>query len=138
MPKRYYIDTSIWMDLYEDRRGYHDEPLGNFAFRFFSLIKTKGHKLAISDILLKELSMNYSLEQVNGMMKLFENIIEKIISTREQCLEARKLSENRRLPYGDALHAILARDHDLILITRDNDFRRLADIAPHWRPEDII
>jgi len=38
-------------------------------------------------------------------------------------------TENRNVPRGDALHAIIARDHKLILITRDNHFKKLEDIS---------
>lgn len=33
MTERYFIDTSIWIDFYEDRIGYKDEPLGDYAFK---------------------------------------------------------------------------------------------------------
>jgi len=61
MKNRYYVDTSIWMDLYEDRKGFNNELLGEFALKLFSLIKAKQYKLIISDLLIKELEMNYLL-----------------------------------------------------------------------------
>jgi len=138
MTKKYYIDTSIWIDLYENRKGYNDEPLGDFALKLFSLIKAKKNKLIITDILIRELEMSYSLEEINGMVKPFEKIIEKVIATTEQRDESKKIAEERSLPPGDVLHAIIARDHNLILITRDKHFRRLEDISKNYKPEDII
>ncbi|MBU4283963.1 MAG: PIN domain-containing protein [Nanoarchaeota archaeon] len=138
MAKKYYIDTSIWIDLYENRKGYNDEPLGDFALKLFSLIKAKKNKLIITDILIRELEMSYSLEEINGMVKPFEKIIEKVIATTEQRDESKKIAEERSLPPGDVLHAIIARDHNLILITRDKHFRRLEDISKNYKPEDII
>ena len=135
--EKFYIDTSIWIDIYEDRKGYNQEPLGDFALRLFSLIKAKEHKLIITDILIKELECYYSREEINGMMKPFEAIIEKIISTAEQRQKARQIAERRNLPLGDVLHALIACDHKLILVTRDNDFRKLEDICPHFKPEDF-
>ena len=41
MAEKYLIDTSILVDLYEDRRGYQYEPLGDFAFKLFCIIKAK-------------------------------------------------------------------------------------------------
>lgn len=138
MEEKYYVDTSIWIDLYEDRKGYCGEPLGDYALRLLSLIKANGKTLVISDILMKELETFYTLAEVRGMMKPFEHLIEKIVSTAEQRNEAHSIARERQLPPGDALHAILARDNQLLLISRDNDFRKLADIALCHKPEEII
>ena len=64
--------------------------------------------------------------------------MEKIFVTKEQRDEAKKIAEERYLPPGDALHAILARDNNLIMITRDKHFKKLGDIAPHYKPEEVI
>jgi len=135
---RYYIDTSIWMDLYEDREGYNGEPLGDYAWKLLALIKSMGDKLVITDLLVKELELNYSLERINGMLKLFEDVLEKIISTKGQGDKAKKIAEKRKLPVGDVLHAILARDNGLILVSRDNHFRKLLDISKYYNPEELI
>ena len=137
MAEKYYIDTSIWMDLLEDRKGYNNEPLGDFALKLFSLVKAKKSTLIISDILIRELEGYYSLEEINGMMLPFQKIIEKVIATKEQRVEARKIAEERNLPPGDCLHAILARDNEFILITRDKDFNHLKDISSYHKPEEI-
>ena len=138
MAEKYYIDTSIWMDLYEDRKGYNNEPLGEYALKLFSLIRAKNKTLIITDLLVRELEMNYSIAEINGMMKPFEEITEKIIATKEQREEAKKIAKERNVPPGDVLHAIIARDSKLILITRDNDFRKLDDISKHHKPEELI
>lgn len=138
MIKRYYVDTSIWMDLVEDRSGYNDEPLGAYALKLFVLIKAKKHKLFISDLLIKELESNYSIEEINGMILPFRNIMEKIFATEKQIDEAKKIAGERSLPPGDVLHAIVARDNSLILVTRDKHFNELKDITKHYKPEDII
>jgi predicted nucleic acid-binding protein len=137
MTEKYYIDTSIWMDLLEDRKGFNNEPLGNFALKLFALIKAKKATLVISDILIRELEGYYSLEEINGMMFPFKKIIKKVIATKEQRIEARKIAEERDLPPGDCLHAIIARDNNFILVTRDKDFKQLEDITSHHKPEEI-
>ena len=50
MVEKYYIDTSIWMDLLEDRKGYNHQPLGDYALKLFTFIKAKKYKLIISDL----------------------------------------------------------------------------------------
>ena len=136
--ERHYLDTSIWVDLYENRIGFNQEPLGDFAWKLLSIIKTKKETLVISDLLIRELEMNYSIEEINGMMKLFEDILERITITKKQRDEAKQIAEERNLPPGDVLHAILARDHNCILVTRDKHFKQLEDISPHFKPEELI
>ena len=126
------------MDLLEDRKGYNNEPLGEYALKLFSLIKAKKNTLIITDLLIRELESNYSMEEINGMVLPFQKIIEKIFVTKEQRDEAKKLGQERNLPPGDALHAIIARNHKLIMITRDKHFRQLEDIAKHYKPEELI
>lgn len=138
MTKKYLIDTSIWVDLYEDRPGYKGEPLGDFAFKLFAIIKAKEDKIIITDLTIRELEMNYSIAEINGMMKPFEAILEKLVASKKQREEAKKLAKERPVPKGDALHAVIARDNNFTLIARDKHFRQLTDISEHHKPEDII
>lgn len=138
MTEKYYVDTSIWMDLVEDRKGYNDEPLGTYALKLFAMIKAKKHKMVVSDLLIRELESNYSIEAINGMMLPFQKIMEKVFVTKEQRDEAKKIADERNLPPGDVLHAIVVRDNDYIMITRDKHFRQLQDITKHYKPEGII
>ena len=135
---KYLIDTSIWVDLYENRTGYFCEPLGDFAFKLFCMIKAKGYKIIITDLTINELEMNYSVAEINGMMKPFETLLSRSVASKEQRDEAKRISLERNVPKGDALHAILARDNDYILITRDKHFKQLTDVSLYYRPEDII
>lgn len=138
MVRKYYIDTSIWMDLYEDRKGYNNEPLGNFAYTLFLWISGKGGCITISDTVIKELTAYYTFSEIGGMMKPFEKYIDMCPTKNEQHKEAIKLAQERNIPPGDALHAILARDNGCILVTRDNDFRKLKDISAYYKPEQLI
>lgn len=136
--EKYYIDTSIWIDIYEDRKGYNNEPLGDYALKLFGSIKAKNAILVISDILIRELEGYYSMEEINGMVKPFEKILQKIVTTKEQRMMARKIAEERNVPPGDVLHALIARDNKLILVTRDRDFGQLRDLSRHYKPEELI
>ncbi len=43
------------------------------------------------------------------------------------------------VPFGDAMHAILSRDHEAQLISRDEkDFNKLKDVTIMKKPEDLI
>src|SRR3989338_6256149 len=128
MAEKYYVDTSIWMDLLEDRKGFNGEPLGDYALKLFAMIKAKNYKLILSDLLIRELESNYSVEEINGMILPFKKIIEKVFVTTEQRDEAKKIAEERNVPPGDVLHAIIARDNQYTMVTRDRHFQRLGDI----------
>ena len=138
MVERYIIDTAIWVDLYEDRKGFSDEPLGDFALKLLVKIKAQAQIIVLSDLLVRELEMNYSMPAINGMFKPFESITQKIIASKEQRTEAKRIAAERNVPPGDALHAILARDNGLTLVTRDRHFKLLQDIAQSYKPEDLI
>jgi len=72
------------------------------------------------------------------MILPFQRIIEKLFVRKDQRDEAMKISKERNLPPGDVLHAIIARDHKLIMITRDKHFKELEDITIHYKPEELI
>jgi hypothetical protein len=39
---RYLVDTSIWIDIIEDRLGYGNEPLGEYALKFlFNVVRKR-------------------------------------------------------------------------------------------------
>ena len=135
---KYYIDTSIWMDVYEGRIGFNNEPLGKYALKLFALIRKENHRLVISDILIQELQRYYPIEKINGMMKIYENLIEKVSVSKKHYKEAEKIVKEKNLPLGDVLHTILARDYNLILVTRDKHFKELVFISKSYKPEELI
>jgi len=136
--KQFYIDTSIWVDLYEDRIGYNGEPLGDYALKLFYFIRSKNHSLFISDLLIKELQTLYSSEQINGLINPFLDVVVRVKSDSDSVLKAKKLSLERNIPAGDALHALIAKKHSLTLISRDKHFKQLSDVCDCYKPEDII
>ncbi|MDP1696090.1 MAG: PIN domain-containing protein, partial [archaeon] len=97
----------------------------------------KKARIVITDLLIKELSSYYSVEKMNGMVKLFEKLIDGIIVKEDEYKEASEISKNRNIPLGDVIHAIIARNHNLILIARDKHFLKLKDISPSLKPEEI-
>lgn len=138
-----WLENTIWTLLSgliytKTGKGYDGEPLGDYAWKLLSLIKAKREKLVITDILINELKIRYSIAEINGLVILFEKFIIKIVSTVRQRSEAEKIAKERKIPSGDVLHAILARDYCLTLIARDNHFRRLKDIVNYYKPENLI
>lgn len=135
--EKFYFDTAIIRDYYENRED-RFRPLGEWAFRLLAMIKANGFTLIISDMVLKELRSFYSKEEISKILTPFNKIIEKVDSNEGQYKEARKIANERKLPLLDALHAIIARDTNSIMITRDKHFLELTDITQYKKPEDII
>ncbi len=135
---RFYLDSSIWIDLYENRKGYLNEPWGDFAWKLLCLIMSEKHKLILTNLVVRELEVYYSSEELNGLFRPYENLIEKIMFSIAQRNEAQILGKSRNIPPNDALHAVIARDNRLVLVTRDNHFRKLCDISKFYKPEELI
>lgn len=136
---KYYIDTSIWRDYYEDRKD-KLRPLGEFAFKFFKYIKENKDKIVCSDLIIKELSIKYNEKDIKKIFEIIEdkNLLLKIEYSDKQVKEAIILAKKLSIPKGDALHAVLARDNNAIMVTRDEHFNELTKIVTVKKPEDII
>ncbi|MFH1586244.1 MAG: PIN domain-containing protein [Candidatus Diapherotrites archaeon] len=139
MKKKFYLDTAIWRDYFEDRKD-GIRPLGEFAFQFLRECKRRGIEILVSDVVVIELETRLSKEQIKEIFSQFKNIVQKVDANGEQVFEARKewRKRNRALPFKDVLHAIIARDNNAVLVTRDNHFfDLLASIVEVMRPEEI-
>ena len=133
--KYFYFDTSIWMDIY-DKRGVH----GDVAKKLLEKIIHEDFFVVYSDVIFTELKrLNYSDFEINQMLSIAKpNHIKRIQSTKEQIEEAVRLAWQRDVPFRDALHALICRDHDLQLVSRDWDFEKLKDVARAMKPEDLV
>ncbi|MFH1510312.1 MAG: PIN domain-containing protein [Candidatus Woesearchaeota archaeon] len=136
MLKKYYLDTSIWMDYYEDRTDPSKE-IGKMAFDLLAKLLASNRTIVVSTFVLRELEVTYSLDMVRGMTIHFEKLMEKVSPTDCQLKEAKKIAEQRGIPKGDAIHAILSRDSKAILVSRDRHFEKLKDVCEVAKPEDI-
>ena len=137
MEKRFYIDTSIWRDYFEDRTD-GIRPLGMFAFRFLNKCLREGQTIIVSEVVEGELLRYFSKERVEEVFLHFGKVIEKISRTKEQDAEAHLLFNNyqRRFPLADILHAVMARDEESLLVSRDKHFVELG-LAEVAMPEDL-
>ena len=138
MTQRYYLDTSIWLDFFE----YRDEPnlpKGRWAQELLNKIIKTDAKIIYSDHTLTELEMaGYPSYEINKLLKSIEQVLIFVESTDKQIGKARDLSLKRNIPKGDALHALIARDNQTILVTLDRHFQKIIDIIKPTRPQDII
>jgi len=61
-----------------------------------------------------------------------------IESTEKEIGKAKDLAQKEGIPKRDALHALIARDNGITLITLDNHFKKLIDIASPHNPKEFI
>ena len=136
--KRYYLDTAIWIDYYENRAD-RFRPLGEWALALLKKISEKKEAILFSDVIYGEMFVfGYTEEEIENLLHPWTDLIQKITPTRQEIAEAIMESKKRKLPYGDCLHAILSRDHDALLIARDHHFESLIDIKKCQKPEELI
>jgi predicted nucleic acid-binding protein len=137
MAEKYYLDTSIWMDYFEERKD-PSKDLGEIAFKLLYKLLASRSKILVSYFILIELELYVSLDEIRGILRPFECVLERVGVSTKQKEEAEMLAKARKLPKGDALHAILARDNQAILVTRDKHFHSLKDVCEIVKPEEII
>jgi len=82
----------------------------------------------------------YNEEEIISILSIFHhlNLLIKADISNEQVKEAAVLCKKINVSFGDALHAILARDTKAIMVTRDKHFLRLRDISDIKKPEDLL
>lgn len=138
MVNRYYLDTSIWRDFFEDR----DEP--NFpkttlAHKLLVRIVTNDDLIIVSDMIVFELeSASYTVAEIEKLFHPLKSVLLFVEASEKQVGKARDLATKRTVPKGDALHALIARDQKAILVTYDRDFQKLLDITTPKTPRELI
>jgi len=138
MPEKYYLDSCIWRDYFENRED-RFRPLGDWAFSLIKSIIQDNNVIIYSDLVEEELNEEFSEEKVKNIISIVpkENIL-KVNSSAEQLKEAIKFSKQLKIPVNDALHAILARDNNATLVSRDKHFYELQKQVRIKKPEDLI
>ncbi len=133
---RFYIDTCIWIDFFEDRNGKNKRGLN--AREFLVNILFSKCVIVSSSAVFDELLKRYTKKELQEKMKKIEHRIKLIKTNQKQENEAKMISRIRKLSFQDTFHAIIARDNNCVLITRDKDFSHLADFIEYYKPEEII
>lgn len=132
---KYYFDTSIWIDIY-DQRGYN----GEVAKQLMEKIILDDGVVLYSDIVVAELKkLGYSDYEINAILSVAKpDHLLPIHSTKNQFEEGKRVVSQRDVPFRDVLHALLARDHEAQLISRDVHFERLKEIIQVKKPENLL
>ncbi|MFH1332545.1 MAG: PIN domain-containing protein [archaeon] len=136
--KRYYLDSCIWRDYFEDRKD-RFRPLGEWDFMLIKKIVDNNDLVLYSDSVQDELSLFYSGEQIKNLLSIVPNsLLVHLKASTDQIDESVKLSKRVGIQKMDVLHAILARDNKAILVTRDKHFYELSEYLIIKKPEDLI
>ena len=140
MVKKYLLDTCIWRDFYENRFSKIGRPLGRYATDLFIKILKNKDKIIFSEALTWELKKDYKEKEVYDMLNLLflNKVLINITITKEEYSEAKRLAQERNLPFVDCLNAIQARNYKAILVSQDEHYpKSLSDISKAVRPEQI-
>lgn len=137
MAEKFYLDTAIWRDYFEDRKD-GIRPLGEFAFQFLKNCEKKACKVLYSSLVVQELKSDYSQERIAEVFSSFRHFLVDVPISNEQIAEARKIASSvKEAHLKDIMHAILARDNCAVMITRDKHFDALMHLVEVSKPEDI-
>ncbi len=130
---KYYLDTCILIDYYE-KRGTN----GEIALILINKINHDKDLAIYSDLHIIELKrLGYSYKEVNSIFRIFFNTI-KVHINKNQIDEANRLVKYLKIPRKDALHAILSRDNESILVSHDAHFQLLKYLINIKRPLELI
>lgn len=138
--KIYLIDTCIWRDFYENRFSKTGRPFGKYAMDLFMKILKKKDRICFSETLTRELRKDYDEKDINDMLNILflSKVLVKIEIKREEHLEAKKLAQERNVPYVDCLNAIHARNYKAVMVSQDpHYFKDLTDITKPEKPQQI-
>src|SRR3989338_2738312 len=137
MTQRYYFDTSIWLDLFENRDEEHLLK-GKHVWALMKKILAEDSLIIYSDIIVEELhDFGYPPYKIEALFQPFQRILLFVYANENQKWKANDLCKKRNIPPYDALHALIARENNAIMVTRDHDFQLLLDIIIPKRPEEL-
>lgn len=142
MVKLYYVDTSIWLNLFK-KEGDPTKgvPYWKIAEDFLKKTrKSSEAKICISTIVLKELSYKLKMDFYVVQHRLKRKaVIYRVLN--EDYLFAREIKKKHAyiLSFADCLHIAIAKRNGCILVTRDRELLEIGKMyVPSRKPEDLI
>ncbi len=133
----YYFDTSIWLDLFEERNEPH-LPKSLYASNALKRIILIDDKIIFTTVIIEELKdQGYSYEEIQQFFSKISLVVIYRPTNKNLWKRAKDIAKKRNIPIADVLHALQAREHHAVLVSRDHHFFALQDICKTKRPEDI-
>jgi len=141
--KSYYVDSCIYLNLWQKEVSGDRKELWKYAKEFFEKVDDKNLIIYYSGYLLKELMFIFDEKQFIDKLELFNYSpnFERITLTKEEYNLAREIKkENKDISFYDIIHMLLAKQTNSILVTRD---KSLINLAKEYsvvakKPEDIL
>lgn len=138
MAEKYYLDSCIWRDYFENRSDKF-RPLGDWAFELIKKIINEDNIIFYSELVEEELGENYSKDRIKNIFSIVpKQLLIKVSISDKQLIESIQISRRLKIPRKDALHAVLARDNKAIMITRDKHLFELQNEVEILKPEELI
>ena len=140
---RYYLDTSIWLNLFK-KEGDSTKgiPFWKIAKNFIEKIKKDNNEIVVSPMVMKELYFKAE-DSFKIIDKFFKNegYIKMIGANSEDYSFARNLESkaNFSISFYDCMHIAICKRLNSMLITRDNlliDFAK--DYIEVQKPENLL
>jgi predicted nucleic acid-binding protein len=130
------VDTNIYLDYLFKRRNW------KFAKKFFIDTISCKHKILLPKTIVDELDSQNATNDIE--LQILLNLRKKkkvffIANEKTIVSNAKKLSIQRQLPFVDCLIALIAKEKQCIILSRDKHiYLNLADLADCFKPEDLV
>lgn len=132
---KYYVDTCIWRDYWENRQD-NLRPLGEFALKFFNNLDSDDI-VYYSNLTLEELSGEYSDEIISSILSVVGINLRFIRLENRHFSMASSIAKTGLLHRTDALHVAAARELEAKFVTRDKQILSCNLIDAHM-PEELF
>lgn len=136
------VDSNIFIDYYLNRFD-GLSPIGEYAFNFFKEVVSCKYFVFICEEVIEELSNILEMppkgveENVLSMLSK-KHKLEVIAPSFLDAKEAGALSRTKKIPFNDALFAIVAKNRGLMVVSRDRHFfNELSLIVGVSLPEEL-
>lgn len=139
--KRVLVDSNIFLDFYLDRRD-NLLSLGEFAFQFVKRAVECEFVFIVCDLILEELENALKIKVEQIMKLVFLELVKKrklliVDYSDELALEAKAISRERQLPLNDCVFALIAKENNVFVVSRDKHFKELEDTVESFKPEEL-
>lgn len=138
MLRKFYLDTSVWLDFFENRNE-PNMPKGKWAKELLEKIVQADVKIVYSDLTLYELaSVGYSNYEIDELLEPLRQILIFVEATEKEARQAKDIALKNNIPKADVLHALIARDNKSVLVTLDRHFQKISHITKPVKPQNAI
>lgn len=138
MQQKYYLDACIWRDYFENRSD-RFRPLGEWAIELINNIIRTEDIFVFSDHLINELEKYVSSEKISNLLSFIpSSLIIYVKVNKKHTRAALEIKNKFKIPFGDALHFVLAKEENAIMVSRDQHFWELQKMICVKKPEDLI